>query len=66
MGIAVFLNSTLVDRYFRITNGNTQVSATELRKTSSATVEGLTRIGERVVQLTNWADFDTIERIING
>ena len=63
-GIVAFLNSTFVDRYFRITNGNTQVNATELRKLPLPRHEQLTRIGERVVELHNKQDFDAIEHII--
>jgi len=64
IGITAFLNSTLVDRYFRITNGNTQVNATELRKLPLPQHEQLTHIGERVVKLQNKQDFDAIEHII--
>jgi len=64
MGIAAFLNSTLVDRHFRITNGNTQVNATELRKLPLPPWERLTRIGERVASLEDKQDFDATERII--
>src|SRR5450759_2369367 len=64
IGIAAFLNSTLVDRYFRITNGNTQVNATELRKLLLHQWEQLTRIGERVVKLQNTQDFEAIEQIV--
>lgn len=64
MGITAFLNSTLVDRYFRITNGNTQVNATELRKLPLPRQDQLTRIGDQVARLPNKQDFDAIEHII--
>ncbi len=64
MGIAAFLNSTLVDRYFRIANGNTQVNATELRKLPLPPLERLTKIGERVISLRTEQDFDATEQII--
>ncbi len=64
LGIAAFLNSTLVDRYFRITNGNTQVNATELRKLPLPPWERLTRIGERVAGPEDGYDHDFIEQII--
>jgi len=64
MGIAAFLNSTLVDRYFRIANGNTQVNATELRKLPLPPLERLISIGKRVISLQTERDFDAMERII--
>jgi adenine-specific DNA-methyltransferase len=64
VGMAAFLNSTLVDRYFRITNGNTQVNATELRKLPLPPWERITRIGERVAALEDRHDYDAIEQIV--
>src|SRR6266699_2943277 len=64
VGIAAFLNSTLVDRYFRIANGNTQVNATELRKLPLPPWERLTRIGERLAALEEGHDHDAMEQII--
>jgi adenine-specific DNA-methyltransferase len=64
VGMAAFLNSTLVDRYFRIANGNTQVNATEVRKLPLPPWQRLTRIGKRVAALEDGRDYDAIEQII--
>ena len=64
IGIAAFLNSTLVDRYFRITNGNTQINATELRKLPLPPLEQLIRIGQQVETLQVEQDFDKTEHIV--
>lgn len=58
-GLAAFLNSNLVDRYFRITNGNTQVNATELHQLPLPPWECINRIGEQIIQ--NHVEQDTIE-----
>lgn len=47
-GLWVFLNSTLVDKYFRQMNGHTQVNATDLRTLRYPTKEQLVTMGEAV------------------
>lgn len=64
VGLAAFLNSSLVDRYFRIANGNTQVSATELRSLPLPCWEHITRIGEQVIRMQAERDADQSERIV--
>jgi adenine-specific DNA-methyltransferase len=64
VGIAAFLNSSLVDRYFRITNGNTQVNATELRSLPLPPLEQLISIGQQVMRLHAEQDIDLTERIV--
>lgn len=44
-GLACFLNSTLLDNYFRIFSGHTQVNATDLRNIKYPTMETLQMIG---------------------
>ena len=44
-GLAIYLNSTMVDQYFRLFSGHTQVNATDLRKMPYPTYEQLLRLG---------------------
>lgn len=46
VGLSIYLNSTLVDRYFRQFNGHTQVNATDLRSLHYPDREALERIGK--------------------
>lgn len=52
-GLAVLLNSRLLDIYFRTFNGNTQVSATELRAMPLPPLELIVDIGDRVLSLSS-------------
>lgn len=47
-GIAALFNSMLMDRYFRIMSGNTQVNATEIRSMRFPELTLLSRIGKQV------------------
>ena len=47
-GLAAFLNSTVVDVYFRQFNGHTQVNATDLRSLSYPAKAELESLGRRI------------------
>lgn len=45
-GLATWLNSQLVDRYVRITNGHTQINAGELRRLPTPPLATITAVGQ--------------------
>ncbi|MEH2377723.1 MAG: BsuBI/PstI family type II restriction endonuclease [Nostoc sp.] len=47
-GLAVYLNSTLVDAFFRLFNGHTQVNATDLRKLNYPNLSQLLSLGTAI------------------
>jgi adenine-specific DNA-methyltransferase len=61
-GLALYLNSTVADRYFRLFSGHTQVNATDLRKMPYPTYEQLLRLGTYVKE--TMPDQGTIDAII--
>ena len=48
LGISAILNSVFLDTYFRVSNGNTQVSATEIRDMPLPSMSTIKRLGEAV------------------
>jgi adenine-specific DNA-methyltransferase len=50
-GLAALFNSALLDRYFRVISGNTQVNATEIRTMKFPELASIARIGKRVRKL---------------
>ncbi len=50
-GLVALFNSALLDRYFRVLSGNTQVNATEIRSIPFPDLRTIARIGECVGSL---------------
>lgn len=63
IGLSALLNSAIIDRYFRIVNGNTQVNAAELRILPIPPLEAIRNIGEKI-QKSNVDTQEKIESII--
>lgn len=61
-GLALYLNSSLFDRYFRLFSGHTQVNAADLRKMPYPPQEQLLQLGEYVNEYI--MDQDTIDSIL--
>ncbi len=62
IGLSIYLNSTIVDEYFRQFNGHTQVNATDLRSLTYPTRCQLCQLASRVTG--PYPDQETIDRII--
>jgi adenine-specific DNA-methyltransferase len=63
LGLRAYLNSTLIDAYFRQFSGHTQVNAGDLRRLRYPSLEQLHRLGERVGDTMH--DQTDLDRIIN-
>ncbi|MBX9941367.1 MAG: Eco57I restriction-modification methylase domain-containing protein [Candidatus Obscuribacterales bacterium] len=60
-GLTALLSSSLFDKYFRAVNGNTQVSATELRAMPLPPLDLIVRLGQRVMQCNDlFSEIDSI------
>ena len=63
-GLAAYLNSSLVDTYFRQFNGHTQVNATDLRSLRYPSRADLTAIGRRIG--SEFPDQEGLDRMVEG
>lgn len=64
LGLAAILNSSLLDSYFRIFNGNTQVSATELRNLPLPAPRVIEKVGS-FIKSTNFSRQEIDERVVS-
>ena len=64
VGLCVLLNSSLFDAYFRIFNGNVNVSATELREMPLPPLETILEIGDNII-LSNDFSVKNTDRVVN-
>lgn len=62
-GLYIYLNSSLLDKYYRQFGGHTQVNATDLRTINYPSLESLKRMGNNVSQLN--MKQDQIDAILN-
>lgn len=62
-GLSALLNSSLFNNYFRMCNGNVNVSATELREMPFPPIETLKKIGKDVISSKDYS-MQNINRII--
>ena len=64
VGLCALLNSSLFDSYFRIFNGNVNVSATELREIPLPPLETIKEIGNTII-LSNDFSVDNVNKIVS-
>lgn len=65
-GMAAFLNSTNVDKFFRQFNGHTQVNASDLRKLHYPTASQLEAIGKAVIRQRCHSSATDVDQIVSS
>lgn len=63
-GLCVFLNSTILDKHFRIFSGHTQVNATDLRSVKYPSREKLVKLGQQLDRIPT--DQDQIDNLVDS
>lgn len=51
LGLYVYINSTLLDRYYRLFGGHTQVNATDLKSIGYPDIDSLKRMGQEATEM---------------
>lgn len=62
LGLYIYLNSTLLDKYYRLFSGHTQVNATDLRAIHYPNIDSLRRMGHKIKRLN--LNHKQIDRIL--
>lgn len=65
IGICALLNSRLYDQYFRMFNGNVNVSATELREIPFPPMEEIRELGNTLIRSNNFSE-ENINNTVNS
>jgi adenine-specific DNA-methyltransferase len=65
-GIASLLNTTIIDKFFRSLNGNTQVNATDIRSLPLPDIENIRKIGKAVYESGSYKNGIDLDGIIAG
>lgn len=60
IGLSIYLNSSLVDQYFRLFNGHTQVNAEDLRYIPIPNLDQLIRIGSYYESIPDQDEIDSL------
>ena len=66
IGLAAVLNSKLFDNYFRIFNGNVNVSATELREMPLPQLNLIKQIGDQLILINTDFSQEQIDTLVNN
>ena len=65
MGISIFLNTSIIDRFFRSLNGNTQVNATEIRSIPLPSLNDIKKIGIEAIINARESPDKIVQKVLN-